>query len=270
MDPAARTYFNSGNDKIKNKDFKSAIVYYDSALITSQDHRIYYYKGIALRMLEKNEDAIASFNEAVKVNPTYDQVYNALGSAYFATNNMELAISNFKKFIEFSTDTARISKAKEFIAKSYGKLALDNIAQSKPDSAIALLNEAESYAPLADAKTYFSRSYCMIANELINQNSLDSARLMLTKAIENEETEIADLYFARLSMKSEQWDDVIKYAEKALRLKAAGASAGPHNLYIGMAYRAKNDNIKAKEYLNLALTDEKVKKQAEAELQKIK
>ena len=307
MDPAANTYYRLGSEKIKAKDFQNAVAYYDSALLTSQDHRIFYYKGIALRMLERNNDAIAVFNECIKVNPNYDQTYNALGSAYYVTNNMDLAIANFKKFIEITTDTARVEKVREYIGKAYTKIAIENLGKRNPTLSIANLDEAKNYNKIDDISSYYAKaytliatdlisrnsmdsatyaldkaveynksdsiyyakSYCQIASELINRNSYDSANKVIEKALALNQLDIAYLYLAKLNTKTENWDAAIANSEKALSLKSNISIGGP-NLYLGISFRAKGDKAKAKKYLNIAQTDEKYKKSAEAELQKIK
>lgn len=229
MDPQAQAYYKAGNENFKANDLLKAIAYYDSALITSQDYKIHFQKGICLRKLERNDEAIASFNESIKSNQKFDLAYNALGGTYFALNNMNEAINNFVKVLEFSSNQGLIDKVKEYLARSFNKQA----------------------------------------NEFINNNQVDTAVVLLNNGLEYFKLDLVYLSLARAYSKVENWDAVISNSELALKVKSNITPGGP-NYYLGMAYRVKGENDKARQYLEVAVADSDYQKLAEAELQKIK
>lgn len=229
MDPQAQAYYKSGNESFKANELLKAIAYYDSALITSQDYKIHFQKGICLRKLERNDEAIACFNESIKNSPKFDLAYNALGGTYFALNNMHEAIVNFLKVLEYSSNQALIDKVKEYLARAYNKQA----------------------------------------NEYINENQIDTAITLLNSGLEYFKLDLAYLSLARAYSKTENWDAVISNSQEALKIKANITPGGP-NYYLGMAYRNKGENDKARQYLEIAAADNDYQKLAEAELQKIK
>ncbi len=158
MKPDAAKFYNSGNEQLKAGDYQAAINSYDQALQHDKDYRIYYQKGIALKKLNKNAEAIPVFQEVIKLNPKFDGAYNALGGSYFAVSQMENAISSFEKVIEVSQNNNVKTKAKEYICRSYAKLGRDLLSNGDAAKAIEVLlkgvaqfNYDAAYLTLAQA-----------------------------------------------------------------------------------------------------------------------
>lgn len=188
MDADAAKAFNAGNMKMKAGDYQGAIVEYDAALAKSKDYRIFYQKGIALKKLNKVQESVDALKECIKQNSNFDLAYNALGGAYFSLNEMELAIENFQKVLEISTNNSVKSKVKEYIARSYAKLG----------------------------------------QNALNEGSLEQAVSLLLKAVENYNFDAAFLSLARAYCEIGDWDKVISASENALKYKSSISKGGPY------------------------------------------
>jgi len=188
MKPEAGKFFNIGNEKLKAGDFQGAISNYDQALQHDQDYRIYYQKGIALKKLGKNQDALPVLQEAIKLNPKFDGGYNALGGSYFTLGQMEEAIKNFEKVVEVSGNVTVKNKAKEYIARSYAKLGRDQLSNGDAGKAIVTLLKA------------------------VEMNNFDAAYLTLAHA-----------YY-----ENGDYDKSITASENALKYRSSIAKGGPY------------------------------------------
>lgn len=188
MDPDAAKAFNAGNVKMKAGDYQGAITEYDAALTKSKDYRIFYQKGIALKKLNKVKESIDALKECIVQNPKFDLVYNAIGGAYFSLNELELAIENFQKVLEISTNNSIKAKMKEYIARSYAKLGQNELNEGNTEQAISLLQKA------------------------VENFNFDAAYLSLARAY----SEIGD------------WDKTLSASENALKYKSSISKGGPY------------------------------------------
>lgn len=188
MNPEAAKFFNTGNDKLKAGDYQSAISNYDQALKIAPDYRIYYQKGIALKKSGKNQESIPVLKEAEKLNHSFHGIYNALGSSYYALNQMEDAIENFNKALEISKDLKSKNDIKKNIALSYLKLGNTQLSEGNMSKAIEFLQKA------------------------VENNNLDNAYLAL----------------ARAHSENGDWDKTIAAAENALKYRNSIGKGGPY------------------------------------------
>jgi len=67
---------------------------------------IHYNLGTALFAKQKNEEAISHYKMAIKLNPDYTEAYNNLGAVLFAEGKNEEAISHYKTAIGLKPDLA--------------------------------------------------------------------------------------------------------------------------------------------------------------------
>lgn len=159
MNPEAAKFFNTGNDKLKAGDYQSAITNYDQALKIAPDYRIYYQKGIALKKAGKNQESIPVLKESEKLNNKFHGTYNALGSSYYALNQMEDAIANFQKAVDISKDLKSKNDIKKNIALSYLKLGNNQLSDGNMSKAVEYLQKAVENHNLDNAYLALSRAY---------------------------------------------------------------------------------------------------------------
>lgn len=77
----------------------------------------YHNRGFALRKLGKDEEAIKSYDKAIKLNPNYPEVYNNKGYVLYKLGRYEEAISNFNKALELNPNYFKARCSKEIALK---------------------------------------------------------------------------------------------------------------------------------------------------------
>ncbi len=232
MNNEAKKLFNEGNKLLKSGDYNGAIQKYDDALKVAEDYRILYQKSIALKKLRKYNDAETVLKRCIELNPDFANAYNGLGTTYYALKKYQLAVDNFEKFAEKTTNKKLKKRAKKYISIAYTKLAEDVKKKHKTKEAIEYLKKAvEAYN--------YDAAYLLMA-ELYNdtgeyQNALDAA------------------------------NNALKYRGKKSRI-----SKGAVNYYKGLALKGLGKKAEAKKAFELALKDRQYKQNAKYELELIK
>ncbi|OBQ28410.1 MAG: hypothetical protein AN483_15785 [Aphanizomenon flos-aquae MDT14a] len=95
-------WYNRGNALTALQKYKEAIRSYDESIaIHSNKHEAWINRGIALTKLQLYKEALASYNQAITIHPNLDKAYYNKACNYALQNNLELAIDNLKKAIEF-------------------------------------------------------------------------------------------------------------------------------------------------------------------------
>lgn len=188
MKPEAGKLYNEGNQKLKSEDYAGAIQSYDQALAVEKDYRIYYQKGIALKKLDKLEDAKNAIEESLKLKPDFETGYNTLGVIYFTMGNYEKTAESFEKVLQITKDANIKTSVEKNLAIAYTKLGSAAMKDGKPESAI----------------TY------------------------LQKAVEINNSDAAYLSLAKLYSESGDWDKSISAAENALKYHSTISQGGPY------------------------------------------
>ncbi len=114
-----------------------------------------------------------------------------------------------------------------------------------------------------------SLAYTKIGNDEVAQGNSQKAIEYLNKAVENDQYDAAYLSLAKLYSDLGDWDKCISASENALKYKTKITTGGP-NYYMGIAYKGKGDNTKAKEMFNKAQSDPTYRKNADYQLDLLK
>jgi len=226
MNPEAGKLFNEGNALLKAGNYNGAIEKYNAALKIEKDYRIFYQKGISLRKSNKNDEAKDSFEESLKLNPNFEASYNALGGVYFSMGNFTKSIEKFEKILEMKNVKANVK---------------DKV------------------------KNNMSLAYSRLGNESLSKGDPTKGIELLKKAVEFSNYDAAFLSLAKVYSETGQYDESIKAAENALKYRSKISRGGPY-YYMGISYKGKGDNAKAKEMFSQAQSDATYKKTAEYEL----
>lgn len=188
MKPEAGKLYNEGNSLLKDGNADGAIKKYDAALQIEKDYRIYYQKGIALKKLNKLEDAKSAFEESLKLNNKFDAGLNALGGVYFSMGNYKSAIDNFEKILSSNASNSVKVKVKKNISLAYAKLGNDELSSGNAEKGIEYLK----------------------------------------KSVENDNYDAAYLSLAKVYSEMGKWDESIAAAENALKYRSSITKGGPY------------------------------------------
>jgi tetratricopeptide (TPR) repeat protein len=132
-----------------------------------------------------------------------------------------------------------------------------------------VLNVSKNNSFKEKVRKNMSLAYTQLGNDAMKSGNGAKAIEYLNKAVELDKYDSAFLLLAQLYVDLGNYDNAIKAAEDALKYRNKISKGGP-NYYIGLAYKFKGDNIKAKEYFNLAKTDPAYKSTAEYQLNLLK
>ncbi len=188
MKPEAGKLYNDGNQKLKAGNYSGAIESYDQALAIEKDYRTFYQKGIALKKLNKLNEAKDAFEASLKQKNDFEAAYNALGGVYFSMGNYEKAVENFEKVLQSASNANVKSAVKKNLAIAYAKMGSNAMTEGNSKKAIDYLQKA------------------------VDNNNYDAAYLSLAKLY----SELGD------------WDKSISAAENALKYRSSIGKGGPY------------------------------------------
>ncbi|MBW4476344.1 MAG: tetratricopeptide repeat protein [Tolypothrix brevis GSE-NOS-MK-07-07A] len=124
--------FNLGNLQYAGRN-EDAIASYDEALSIKPDyHQAWYNRGYALRNLGRYEDAIASYDEALSIKPDYHQAWYNRGIALQNLGRNEDAIASNDQALSIKPDyqSAWYNKACYYALQGNIEQTLENLQQA--------------------------------------------------------------------------------------------------------------------------------------------
>ncbi|MDP4116678.1 MAG: tetratricopeptide repeat protein [Bacteroidota bacterium] len=150
MDPLAGKYYSQAVELYKADKYDEAIVYLDSSIAVEKDFRTYFLKGQAQLKNADLEKAKATFNEVLKIYPTFDKAYFSLAQIELRSGNYDAAISNYEKIVQLgSTDSI----------KNKAKLLIDDTQKSKLEAQVSSLIKAGDEFAKTDKNTEAIEQY---------------------------------------------------------------------------------------------------------------
>jgi len=182
---------------------KSADLIYQAIQIKSNHTEMYNFYAIILIHLKKIDEAIKSWDHAIKIKPDYAEAYYNRGKAlHELQKKIEPAIESFDKAIQIKPDYAEAYNNRGNAFRDFNKLneaieSYDKAIQIKPDYADAYynrgnafrdfnkLNEAiESYDKAIQIKPDYMEAYNNRGTSLKDFNKLNEAIENFNKAIQ--------------------------------------------------------------------------------------
>ena len=98
-------YFLRGNAYLDAGEFVEASQDYSAAIELNPEDPVFHNNlGIALRYMERFDDAIAAYDRAIELDPEYRDAYTNRGVALADRGDLELAIKDFGRAIELDPD----------------------------------------------------------------------------------------------------------------------------------------------------------------------
>ena len=102
-DKSAVTFYDRGVEKYKAEDFKGAIADFDRAIEIDPSYaQAFISRGNAKDDAGKPQEAIADYNKAIELIPTYADAYNNRGITKYRLGDKQAAISDYDKAIEYN------------------------------------------------------------------------------------------------------------------------------------------------------------------------
>jgi tetratricopeptide (TPR) repeat protein len=102
-------YFNLGNVYAMMNDHAQAVAALNEVIrrLSEPYHTPHYNLGLSLAALGKQQEAVNSFKQAIKIKPDYWEAYYNMGVAYSKLEDYPRAIEAFRKTLEFKPDDAQ-------------------------------------------------------------------------------------------------------------------------------------------------------------------
>ncbi len=93
-----------GLTSINTQNFLEAENYFKKLLILKKSDEAYYTLGNIQKKIKKYENAISSFENAIKLNPKFSEAFNNLGNTKKLIHKRDEAISHYRKAISLKED----------------------------------------------------------------------------------------------------------------------------------------------------------------------
>ena len=81
-------------------NYEKSLLYFSTALLSSQDAENYYNLGVSLHHTKKIDDALVMYDECININPKFAEAYSNRAAIYREKYNFPEALSNYVKAIE--------------------------------------------------------------------------------------------------------------------------------------------------------------------------
>jgi tetratricopeptide (TPR) repeat protein len=119
MPPAvkANLYRALGDLYLHRENAKTATIYFDQALQWDPDPNQCYRLGEAFMNMDQAEEAIYYFKQAAALKKDWSDPYLKLGYIYLNSGEPKVAVDNFERFLELSSNTSHKAAIKVLIKK---------------------------------------------------------------------------------------------------------------------------------------------------------
>lgn len=100
--------FNEATQQANAREFENAMAIYQKTLSIAANERaefrakIHFNIGVCLYQTERRAEAVAQYENAVRLNPKYEKAFYALGMAQFELNNLPEAEKAFKESLSIN------------------------------------------------------------------------------------------------------------------------------------------------------------------------
>jgi len=136
------------------------------AIQISPSGPMYSNLGLVFQAQGKLDLAVASYSQALSLNPDYAEVYNNLGNAFYAQGKLDAAVESYHGALALKPD----------YAEAHNNLGVALLAQGIFDAAV------ESYLQALSLKPDYAEAYSNLGNALKDQGWLDEAVACYRKA----------------------------------------------------------------------------------------
>ncbi len=150
-EPKTRLYVHRGNAHLKLQHYDEALADYNDALkIRPKYPQAYFYRGSAKSRQGHHQQAIADYGRAIALKPDFIEAYFNRGTAHGRLKQFLHAIADLSTVIGFKPGLAKAyaNRGATYALMGRSKKALADLNQAlllKPDQSVAHLNRAGIY-----------------------------------------------------------------------------------------------------------------------------
>ena len=217
-----------------------------------------YNKGNSLLKAGNYKGAIENYDKALAIEKDY-RTYYQKGVAQKKTRDLENAKSSFEECIKLKNDFLNSYNALGGVYFQMGNYleAIKNF-----EKGLTLTKKASIQKKV---KKNLSLALSKLGNQELTNGNAKNGVDYLTKAVEFSNYDAAYLSLAKIYSELGEWDQSIAASEDALKYRSKISKGGPY-YYMGISYKGKGDNDKAKNMFKKAKGDVTYRKTAEYEL----
>jgi tetratricopeptide (TPR) repeat protein len=217
-----------------------------------------YNEGNSLLKAGNYNGAINDYDKALAIEKDY-RIYYQKGVAQKKSNDLNGSKASLEECLKLKND---FEPGYNALGGVYFSMGNYNQAIKNFEKVLTISKNASVQKKI---KKNLSLAYAKLGNDEISNGNSQKAVEYLNKAVENNNYDAAYLSLAKLYSELNDWDKCISASENALKYKSKITSGGP-NYYMGLAYKGKGDNQKAKELFEKAKSDPTYRKNAEYQL----
>ncbi len=242
-----------GNELLKRKNYKQAIVKFNQAIsLDPTQYFAYYFKSQIFLAERKYSEAMDNITKTIEIKPDYIKAYLVKGNIYIKMNELDNALDTYAKALKINPD----------YLNAWDKIGFLNYKMKKYEEAIPAYNKVIKLKP------GYSKPYANLGAIYIEQKNYDLAVKNLKKASEINKKDYTSCY--RLAQAYNEIDNAAEArnaAKSALQIKPNWA---PVLFELGVAERRLGNKSAARQAFMQAAKDSKWKKAAEYELESVK
>lgn len=149
--PEAQSLIDQGYQLVVKGDHESAIAYYNRAIALSPTYaKTYHLRASSYNALKKYDLAVADYTQSIKLSPDNAGVYNDRGTAYLAQSQLNLGIGDFTTAIKLNPALAAPYFNRSTAYFRLGNLNgvikdLSSVIEIQPDYPFAYYNRGNMY-----------------------------------------------------------------------------------------------------------------------------
>lgn len=217
-----------------------------------------YNEGNSLLKAGNYNGAVEKYEQALAIEKDY-RIYYQKGVALKKAGKLDDARISFEECLKLSPDNEAALNALGGTFFSMGNY------EKAVETFQRVLETSKNASVKNKIKKNMSLAYTKLGNQAMNSGNANKAVEYLKKAVELDNYDSAYLLLAQLYQELGQYDDSIAAAENALKYRSKISKGAPY-YYMGLSYKGKGDNSKAKEMFSLAKNDPSYRANAEYQL----
>jgi len=220
-----------------------------------------YNEGNKLRKSGDYNGAVQKYDEALSGSNDY-RIFYQKGVTYKKLRNYKEAEASFLKCIEVKPDFDIV----------YNGLGGTYFALGKYDKAVETFIKFEELSTKPKLKKkaneYIARAFTKLGMSAKSDGNFDVAVNKLSSAVKYHPLDAAYLALAEVYVDKGEYDKALTAADQAINNRKK-ISKGAAYYYKGLAFKGKEDKVKAKENFEIAVKDRKYKSNSEYELKNL-